>query len=775
MKRPLLWALGGMVCAILLVAWQAPMVVCFLIPTLLLPLPFVFREIRWGSIFFVTLFYFAGLYSAALVWRTETVASTFDSKQVSVIGTVESIPVEKTRTTSWVLKIASVNGQPISGKVMMTCAHYNETLQTPAPGTVIHAVGEISQAEKKRNPGGFNYNTYLKAQGIAGLMYVKEPAQLTEGGRQHGFLYTLANWRIHMTQVCDQNFGADQSALIRGILFGDKTIESDVKTLFTDAGISHIMAVSGLHVGYLYAFIIAILGCLKIRDARQLAVLLPCLFFYTALTGFSASVIRASMMLMALVFGKVTKRHYDAFSGLCLAAVLILLISPAQLFAAGFQLSFGAVLGIVLFNRPLLTQYTRKIGNPGRIIQALVLTVCAMIGTLPFTLYHFQTVNLVAFAANVVVVPLVGLLLIMAFISVPLMAAFPFLARTLAFLPNALATVVLWLTKIFSTFKMLNFHRGGLNVLEAVFIALIAFWAAGYFNPHHFKQQIAIWSVLPLLIVGLVVMNLWPKDLTVTFLDVGQGDSILIQTPKGGNYLIDGGGYRRYGETSVSDKTPISEKVLLPALYSKGITHLDGVFISHNHEDHAQGIEELLTEMPVDKIYISTKYNGNALEKQQKIPVVTLSRGSTLRTEDGVRMDVLWPTEETQQVPDDEQNEASLVIRLSYGKRAFLFTGDAGLETEPQLNANLIQCDVVKIGHHGSSSATSPAFLRNASPVAAVISVGQHNTFGHPTQEVLETIDNSQATCYRTDQEGAVEIRTNGEQLWVHTYLGGNQ
>jgi len=273
------------------------------------------------------------------------------------------------------------------------------------------------------------------------------------------------------------------------------------------------------------------------------------------------------------------------------------------------------------------------------------------------------------------------------------------------------------------------------------------------------------------LVLALVLMACLPRNLTITYLDVGQGDSALIETPSGGAYLIDGGGYEDHGMTVSADRTPISEKVLLPALYAKGITRLDGVFITHNHRDHAQGIEELLTEMPVGTVYVSTKYNGEALIRQTKVPVGVIAQGDSLSTGDGLSIQVLWPSRDREVLPDDEQNEASLVLRLQYGDRSFLFTGDAGLTAEPQLQVALVDTDVIKIGHHGSASATSADFLREVTPKAAVISVGKYNTYGHPTQEVLNTIKATGAACYRTDQNGAVEMATDGRSLWVRTYL----
>ncbi|MEG0378798.1 MAG: MBL fold metallo-hydrolase, partial [Eubacterium sp.] len=201
------------------------------------------------------------------------------------------------------------------------------------------------------------------------------------------------------------------------------------------------------------------------------------------------------------------------------------------------------------------------------------------------------------------------------------------------------------------------------------------------------------------------------------------------------------------------------------------ITSLNGVFISHNHMDHAQGIEELLTQIPVNHIYTSTKYNNEAILKQNKTPVTQLSEGSVLESEDGLEIVIYWPDKKTKALERDEQNEASMILRLSYGERSFLFTGDIGFETEEEILKKIPKCDVLKIGHHGSKYATSDEFLKKVHPALAVISVGRYNSFGHPTDEVLNRIEAIGAQCRRTDKNGAVEVTTDGTNLKVKQYI----
>ncbi|MGL6294006.1 ComEC/Rec2 family competence protein, partial [Eubacterium aggregans] len=367
--------------------------------------------------------------------------------------------------------------------------------------------------------------------------------------------------------------------------------------------------------------------------------------------------------------------------------------------------------------------------------------------------------------SNLLLVPLAGLLFTIGL----LMLVLPGLTPVFALVPGVLAHWILKLTAFFAGTRDLRFNGGPMGILDIILLVVAAFTVAGYFNFRHRRERLVVCTVLPALFLSTIAFSLLPGPLRITFLDVGQGDSALVQTPEGGAYLIDEGGYSVYGDQADTGRQAISEKVLLPALYAYGITELDGVFITHHHEDHAQGIEELLGVLPVEHVYVSTKYNDASLLGQDKTPVSQLSRGAILTTRDGVGIQVLWPDGTIEALEEEEQNDASLVLRLTYGARSILLMGDAGLGVEAQLGA--VDSDIIKIGHHGSTTASGTGFLEEVSPAAAVVSVGRYNTFGHPTEAVLSNIETVGAKCYRTDERGAVVVETNGQNLEIKTML----
>ncbi|MEG0509026.1 MAG: DNA internalization-related competence protein ComEC/Rec2 [Eubacterium sp.] len=766
MKRPLLWALCVLIIGMVMVYYDFPLFSLLLLPCLFLPLPLVVNSIKWSQVFFVLALYFMGIFSAFHTFEMPTISEVYGNRECQIEGVISEITLKENGGIRFQLELKSVDNTKISGKIEGTIGDNQVDLKIR---NQVCFKGKITAPAGRRNPGGFDYALYLKAQGVSGQVFLKNSKILEIVGEEK----TGSIDKIHqvLAKTCDTFLKSDESGLVKGLLFGSKDVTREVKDNFRNAGVSHILAVSGLHVGYVYALVLFVLGFFKVKKKSQIFFLVPFLLFYVALTGFSPTVIRAAVMLSVLVLGQGIEEEYDGVNGLCLATLCILMIKPIQLFMAGFQLSFCAVLGILLFYKPLMRLYEKNIRKPGMIISSLCITICSTIGTLPASLYHFHTINFISLASNLLIVPLAGVLLVMSFVGIPIITFFPIMGNILGLPLAFLADGMLALTEFFSQFHFLLIQRGGLSLLEMALLFILSFLVSGYFNFRKKNIRRFIIITISMICILLGVGNLIPRQLTVTFLDVGQGDSALIQTPKGGAYLIDGGGFYTYGTDQKKERTLISEQVLLPALYAKNIMHLDGVFITHNHVDHSQGIEEILSKIPVDRLFVNTKYNNEGLLKQSKIPVSVLSQGKSFSTEDGLSMTVYWPDEKVEALPENEQNDHSTVLRLVYREASILMMGDSGFAVEDMIVTEMPESDVIKIGHHGSKYSSSEAFLKKVAPKLAIISVGQYNYFGHPTEETLKNIENAGAKCYRTDENGAVELRTNGKQLKIKTYL----
>ncbi|KNZ40423.1 hypothetical protein AKG39_17565 [Acetobacterium bakii] len=712
----------------------------------------------------------------------------FYGNDVGIKGVVSGSPVIESYGVVFNLTAQEVANEPemIKGPVGLRITlpvQEDETPSLPIPGDLIIINGELSKPQGLRNPGGYDYQLYLKSKGIQGLVYV-ESGKIETVGRDPSIFDGIIGNKTQLETISAAYLSKDVSDLLNGVVFGEKDIDSEIKLNFQNAGVTHVLSVSGLHVGYVFLLISFLLTLLKVKKKHWLFYLIPALFFYAVMTGFEPPVIRASIMLGSLTLGQGIHREKDSLNNFCLAGILILCLWPSQLFQPGFQLSMGAVLGIIFFYESLLFEYKKllnkksvgKAKKPGPIIEGLVLTLCATIGTLPMMFYHFKGFTLLSFVSNLIIVPLIGAFLLAGILFLTIAAVFPLagplLGMPLNFFGKTILVTLYGINDIGDALGFLWVKRGGFSIIELLLFVYLAFLIAGYYQVRKtwVKNTVVVTGVL--LGICLIVLPTFPKNLVMTVLDVGQGDSILIETPGGFNYLIDGGGY--YLEKDIG----VSERVLLPALYAKNIKKLDGVFLSHNHVDHSQGVEELLeADFPVENLFMSINTNNDKLLNQNVVPINLLKRGSIIEGPDGVKFEILSPDGEVKPLGEDDQNNASLVIKLSYGKMNFLLCGDIEKEVEAKLIDEINEetrsqdIQVIKIAHHGSKTSSTQGFLTAVDPELAVISVGAYNTFGHPSDEVLMRLENTGIKTQRTDENGAVEITSNGEWINYKTFV----
>ena len=783
MKRPLLWGILVLGLSIALVYYRVPLWGILLFGFLLGGLPLLIGSIKKTQIVFVLGLFLMGIYLSVAAFPLDDPLENFYGSDVDISGVVSGSPVIESYGVVFNLtaqEVADETGAfktPVGLKITLPVKE-NEKQTLPIPGDLIKIKGELSKPQGLRNPGGYDYALYLKSKDIAGLVYV-ESGKIETLGREPSVFDGIIGFKTHLETISAAYLSEDVSDLLNGVVFGEKDINSDIKQSFQNAGVTHVLSVSGLHVGYVFLLISFLLTLLRVKKKHWLFYLIPALFFYAIMTGFEPPVIRASIMIGSFTLGQGIHREKDNLNNLCLAGILILCLWPSQLFQPGFQLSMGAVLGIIFFYQPLLFQYKKQLNKrsigkekpPGPIIEGLALTFCATIGTLPMMFYHFKGFTLLSFVSNLIIVPLIGAFLLAGIIFLLMAAVFPFmgplLGMPLNFLGESILVVLYGINDIGDALGFLLVNRGGFSIIELLLFVYLAFLIAGYYQVRKTWVKHTVMVTGALLGVLLIAVSAFPKNLVVTVLDVGQGDSILIETPGGFNYLIDGGGY--YLKKDIG----ISERVILPALYAKNIRKLNGVFLSHNHVDHSQGVEELLDgDFPVENLFMSVNTNNDKLLSQEVVPVSLLKKGSIIEGPDGVKLEILSPDGEVKPLEEDDQNNASLVIQLSYGKMNFLLCGDIEKEVEAKLVDDLRSetperdIQMIKIAHHGSKTSSTQGFLTAADPELAVISVGAYNTFGHPSDEVLMRLDNTDAVTQRTDENGAVEITSNGE--WIH-------
>jgi competence protein ComEC len=561
--------------------------------------------------------------------------------------------------------------------------------------------------------------------------------------------------RQEMRSAIDRALPSERAMVVRAMAIGDRIRgRPDLKRDFADSGLSHVLAVSGQHLSIIASLFTVMLAAIfaragSIRDrwgTRRPAALVAIVFvvLYTILVGAPPSAVRAAVMVSIMLIGALIDRRREAWSALALAAVLMIALEPPVLQSLSFQLSFAAVAGLLAFERrvkSLLSGWPR----PLRAVAAVVATtLAATVGTAPLLAHHFGRISLIGLLANLPAAPLASLgLLPLSLLGSLAGAIDDRLGRPILVMAGWCAELLIRLAQISASAPLATISVSGLETIAfgALLFCLIT------------RRRIAIAA---LLLFTVVAIERWPRfedELVVTVLPVGQGTSVLIETPEGARVLVDTG------------PPDTAERVLLPYLMHRRISHFDLVVLSHPHADHTGGFELLARRASIERVWTNGDVRDAPADlSRHRAETVT----STVTNLGSLRLEVLHASRDAPRV-----NDGSIVLRLVYGQRRILLAGDAEAAAEREmLESDLdLSADVLVVGHHGSKSSSSDAFLDAVRPKVAIIPVGRDNTFHHPHPGVLERLARQGARVHRTDLHGAVTVRTDGAALSARPFL----
>lgn len=733
--------------------------------------------------------------------QREPLRSFFGQGEVQVLGTV----VEEPRHTQnrWRLRVAVQQVRRPSGAlkpVNLDAAEERPAwLKTPRSrlhlvtaerpgidyGDQVEFVGELEAPRPATNPGQFSLRTNLARQGLYASAFLTEDHPLKPGGpgRVRWSGRAAVSLRQALTGTIERTmprpYPTLYAQLFNSIVYGlyAVPIPEDLEELFRRAGVIHILVASGTQVSLLVLFLLWPLR--RRRPPVPVAILIGLVVVaYSAVARPEASIVRAAAIGLLVVLALVLNREPDALTLLALAALAVLVPHPQALFAsANFQLSFAAVLGLMYLGSPLQARLSRWL--PNWIALPMSMSVGAQLAVAPILVHGFQRFSLAAFVANVPIVPLAGLLVASGLITSVLGLLYLPLAAGLNVFNHLALTLLLKMTAFFAHIPygyvdlpaISAWHIG----LWYVGLGLLALALTGRLRTHLTRENLLVGTLL--VVTVLVVWKAIASanaTLRVTFLDVGNGDAILIQSPSGRTMLIDGG--PRQEEPYEYDA---GERVVVPALMALGVRALDVVVLTHPENDHVGGLTAVLKAVPVRHVlepgveHEARSYQEFRHEVQkQGLPRLTAARGQRINLGRGVRVYVLWPLAPSLRPEQAKVNNQSVVLKLVYGRISFLFTGDIEAEVEEELlrQGGHLRSTVLKVAHHGSGSSTTEPFRQAVQPEVAVISVGRANPHGHPSPEVYQRLKDNGAKVYRTDWSGAITIKTNGRGFKVEEY-----
>jgi competence protein ComEC len=744
------------------------------------PLP-VLLPLRDGSLLALLVFSGMCVTSAQLERLPRTLLAFSDTPIKAIVhGVVVSAPRSTASGQSFILRCDTLHHEQrvITSREELMVYYARsawvtgDTLTALRPGDRIMATGRLRSPRPARNPHAFDARERLLHQGMTVTLSISRGSDLSIHGYENPgmiprSLFTIRTWlgeRIHQT------FAQRHVPLFRGLLLGDRgDIDRHVLDDFRASGIMHILAVSGLHAGIIVTLVLIPLERTRFGFRGLLAMI--AVWCFAGITGFAPPVMRAAMMTTMFILARMAQRSNTSVNALAAAGVIILLSDPLALFSLSFQLSFGAVFGILLFHARIKKTLLRlfpvglRKGPVEAVVSLLALTASAQSFTAPLLVSTFGEFSLVGFAVNLVAVPLVfvvvtcGLLAVLvgtfwnwpgAMVAITAAEALDLILKISEWsssLPWAVLHIPelgLWQVLIYVLAVLILAHREGRLWQKATMVSLIVCAALSIGNAIHSKEAYA----------------------RITFLDVGQGDAVLIELPGECHILIDTG-----------PSSPVSnsgESVILPQLRRRGIETLDILLLTHPDNDHIGGAASVVNAVPIKKVILACDWpeRGEAREllrtmQRKNVLVHDAREGDIAVLSPDARLYILAPPGRLECTASNEQ---SVVAMLLYGSTKWLFTGDADIQTEIRLAVSydsLLRADVLKVGHHGSTTSSDEFFLHTVRPDHSVICAGRLNHFRHPRPEVLRRLTDVGSSVHRTDISGAIQFESDGSHIWL--------
>jgi competence protein ComEC len=640
-------------------------------------------------------------------------------------------------------------------RIGMTC-RVKGTLQTPPTAT---------------NPNSFSYKDYLNHNSIFWILELEQLNLSDCTFNKSRITLPILKMREMGTNHIIDHFPEQTAPLAIALVFGDRNfIEEDTIASYQKIGIIHLLAISGLHVGMLAGMFFLAGIRAGITREKMTSILILVLPVYALLTGAAPSVLRAVFMMLLALLAKKLKAPIQLADVISIVFAGYLFISPFIIYNAGFQLSFAVALSLILSAPAILKKFTHPLAA------ILSVSFICQIAAIPILLWHFYEISIISIIANLIFVPLYS------FIVLPvvlILFIFDLLTGGRAdFLLNVFEKMIVflnWIAEMLSAIpnSTLILGRPSLMML-IIYILLIPAFFAGWERSKN-KKAIIKNGVLPILAILIhYLTNVLTPAGEITFIDVGQGDSILIKLPFGrGNYLIDSGGALMF-ETEDwkmrSDPYETGKDTVVPFLKSKGISKLDKFFLTHGDMDHIGGASAVLKEMKVKSVVFPQGADFSEAEKDLIVQaknnnseIVFTKAGDSWLIGDSV-FQVLSPF--GGEMGDDVgKNDGSIVLFAKVGGLNWLFTGDLEEQGEGQLIKSYpdLKADVLKIAHHGSKTSSTDLFLAGMKPRIGVISAGRNNRYGHPHNVVMNRLNDYNVKVLRTDKQGAVTYFFKGD------------
>ncbi len=696
-------------------------------------------------------------------YKSEKSVARYNGKVVEVIGEV-NYKLDSLEGNSVNLKPLLINNKRVKyGKIQLWKEHMKNNI---SHGDLIIARMKLERPKDKRNPGGFSFFKYLKKQRVYSVGNIFEIYKIQSGSN---FINIIIKLKSILLSSINNKIPGPVNEFIKALILGEKSgLNTNWETNFRRAGANHLLAISGLHIGFITIFILTLLKPFSIGELTQNILLGIFLLIYILMTGLRASVLRASFLVMTYRIFKQLNFKLE-FSGLIsIVLFLVLLVNPYQLFSIGLQLSFLVLIMIVSWSE-LLQRYLHPL---------LAVSIAAQLGSIPLTAYYFNTITPAGIFTNLWAIPLVSgivFLVLTHFSFYLLIPSISNITGKLIYMISILLKKGINIMSDLPAAEVMVFTPSLVNVfLGYVFLFLLAYLLKIKDNIKFRKRfQLLKYVSIIIFITIIIILILPPKSnnlLNIYCLDVGQGDSIFVKTPENKTLLIDTG-----------KATPGGSQVqntIIPFLLNKRIRTIDYLIISHFDGDHCSKADFLIEHGFVKNLILSKNLDSEYKKtqkiitkaKEKGIRILTVQEKDLLQLSE-TKLEFLAPLQDKKR---DNRNNNSVVFRLHYKDFEMLLPGDIEKEVEKDLIKNtpdyFMEADILKAAHHGSLTSSIDGFIKKVKPKEVLISVG-YNNYGHPSEKVLKRYKKHKSRIWRTDKRGAIIIRSDGSKYSINSYI----
>ena len=715
-------------------------------------------------LFWIFIFYFGFFNSYFKIKPTDELV-TFAPQKVTIQGQVVSIPNNSIpQKTKFFFKVNKINNQNVIGKTLVTYSGNN--VSQFKIGNKYELTGKIQTPFKASNPSQFDYGKYLKNFDTYTVFYSDTSKSITSTmSYRWKFLQKLNNVRDNIIEEHSKYLKSPNLEILGGIVFGDDAVAPPdyIKASFVNSGLLHILAASGMNVAFIYGFWVFFMRRTKVPFKLTILSGIGVIIIYTLMTGLGASVIRAALMLILILLGKLIDRDAHTVALLAFVATVMLIYNPAFINDVGFQLSFIVTFGLLTTANVIFERF-KDSKIPQWLIGAFLIPIIAQIWVAPIQMFYFNTFSTYSVLANICSMPFLSVISFGGFISSILAGFTPYtdkICMFFDFILNYFLHAIVFISNFFANFSGSLLTTTHPNIFQiALYYTLILFFTLSIKTG--FNKKLTILCSALFIILGLSLINIPSKDLQIITFDVQNADCFLVKTPQNKYFIID------TGRAGYKGSKAQANSIIIKYLKDRGIKNIEALIITHFDNDHSGGAVDIMNNLNIKQVYINsfsdktmTSVNIYKTIKELQIPVKLPTNNTDIYQENDFQLRTYFANSE-------EDNEKSIITLLSYKDFDMLFTGDAGIKAFNKLKKDIPHnIEILKVGHHGGPHVVNFEMLNHLGTKVSIISTGP-NAFGHPNRGTLDIL--RKTDIYRTDLNNSIKISSDGKTYTIYTF-----